>query len=172
MFLGEHAWSAAARYFSQAYYGDPGWATPPRECPVKVRTFATEYLCEGKGFDCSMDEGFTLRLPDADFIGAADLCWTGDAADYVDPSGKMGVTDPTAHASGPSALLVREDVLKAYLVREGLTVCWSVLGEKQVIGPDHNVSYYAMLRISGAYRYDATGLSGFLKCTSENRQGT
>ena len=71
MFLGEHEWSAAARYFGQAYFGAPSWAQPPRKCPVKVRTFATEYVCEGKGFDCSVDESFTLRLPDGDFIRGA-----------------------------------------------------------------------------------------------------
>jgi hypothetical protein len=25
MFLGEHVWSDAARYFARPYYGDPGW---------------------------------------------------------------------------------------------------------------------------------------------------
>lgn len=169
MFLGEHAWSTVARYFGHAYYGDPGWAKPPRNCPVKVRTFATEYLCEGKGVDCSMDEGFTLRLPDGAFIRDAKLRWAGEAADYVDPSNKLAVTDPTAHDDGPSALLVREDVLNEYLAREGLAVCWSVLGEKQVIGPGYSVSYRALLRISGAYRIDATRLSGFLKYTPEGR---
>jgi hypothetical protein len=163
IFLGEHAWSPTARYFSQAYYGGPSWTNPGRGCPVKVRTFATNYRCEGKGFDRSMDEGFTLRLPDGDFIRGAKLRWAGEAADYVDPSDKLAVTDPTAHADGPSALLVREDVLNAYLAREGLTLCWSVIGEKQLIGPGHGSSYSALLRISGAYRYSATGLFGSLQ---------
>jgi hypothetical protein len=49
---------------------------------VSVRTSAFEYHQESAGFDCSVDEGFVLHLPDEAIAKAMDLTWAGDAADF------------------------------------------------------------------------------------------
>ena len=63
MFLGEHAWAPGSHYFQQPYYGDDGWTQPAHGCPVKVRTVTCEYLRETSGFDCAIEESYTLHLP-------------------------------------------------------------------------------------------------------------
>lgn len=90
------------------------------------------------------------------------LRWSGQAADYLDEDGNLAAFDPTAHEDGPSALLIREDLLREYLSKEGLVLCWTVLGEKWVIGPMNARKYHGSLKISGAYRYTDQGPEGDL----------
>ena len=170
MFLGEHQWSPASRYFQQEYFGDEGWTKPQQDCPVEVRCVGIEYLAEVGGFDCSVDDSFTLRLPASDLIRGLGLRWSGKAADYVDGTGQLVAFDPTAHAEGPSALLLRQDSLEEFLKSENLTICWAVLGEKRVFGPGWDPTYSESLRMTGAYTLGEAGLVGFLKCILDDRE--
>ena len=170
MFLGEHGWSPASRYFQQPYYGDEGWTQPNHGCPVKVHTAAFEHLREASGFDCSVDETYTLRLPASELVTSLGLRWSGNGADYLDTAGQLAASDPTAHANGPSALLLREDWLKAFLARERLSICWAVRGEKRVLGAGFDPGNHAWLRLSGAYRLSHKGPVGFMKCLLDDRE--
>jgi len=165
MFLGEHGWALASRYFQQQYFGDDGWTQPNHGCPVKIRAVAFEYLREAGGFDCSVDESYTLRLPASELVTGLGIRWTGVGADFVDAGGRLAALDPTVHADGPSALLLREDLLREFLAREKLTICWTVLGEKRVLGAGFSPGqHHAALRLSGAYALGDKGPVGFLKC--------
>lgn len=164
MFLGEHSWAPASRYFQKQYYGDDGWTQPNQDCPVKIRTLALEYHRESSGFDCSVDEGFTLRLPVSDLVAGLGIRWSGRGADFVDDTDRVAAQDPTAHGHGPSALLLREDLLSEFLARENLTICWTLLGEKRVILPGFGAgSNNPWLRLSGAYQLSDGKATGFVK---------
>jgi hypothetical protein len=164
MFLGEHAWAPASRYFQKQYFGDDGWTQPGYGCPVKVRTVAFEYLCEVGGFDCSIDDSYALRLPVSDLVNGLGGRWSGRGADFVDAVDQVVAQDPAVHADGPTALLIREHPLREFLDRENLTICWAVTGEKRVLspgwgdGPDHPA-----LRMSGAYVLSEGRAVGFMK---------
>lgn len=170
MFLGEHGWAPASRYFEKPYFGDKRWTQPSQGCPVELRTCAFEYLREARGFDCSVDESYTLRLPTSDLVTGIGLRWSTNGADFIDATGRLAAFDPTAHASGPSALLLREDLTREFLAREGLSICWAVLGEKRVTGPGFDAKYHASLRMSGAYILGRRGPDGFLKCMLSDRE--
>jgi len=167
MFLGEHGWAPAFRHFQRHYFGDDGWIQPNQGCPAKVRTLSIEYSGRANGFDCSVDESFDLRLPASDLLRGFGLRWSGNNGDYLDSEGNLAAFDPTAHSDGPTALLLREDVLREYLEREKLALCWTVLGEKRVIGAGHTPKYQAALRISGAYTLGDVGPKGFLNYKQE-----
>lgn len=169
MFLGEYGWSPAFRYFHQQCCGEDGWIQPNHGCPLKVRRVASEYLGQTSSFDCSIDDTFKLLLPASDLLVNLGLRWSGNGADYLDVGGRIAAFDPTVAADGPTTLLVREDILKDFLVRENLTLCWTVLGEKQVVGPGHDPTHHSWLRISGAYILSDKGPIGFLKCMLDNR---
>lgn len=163
VFLGEHAWSPASRYFERQYYGDDGWTQPDQGCPVKIRAAAFEYLRESSGFDCSVDEGYTLRLPVRELVTDLDLRWSAKGADFTDGNGEIVAQDPTAHAPGPSALLLRADLLEELRRRTNLTLCWAVLGEKRILSGGWNGPYHPALRMSGAYVLGDSGPTGFVK---------
>ncbi len=170
MFLGEYRWSAAFRYFQHQYnhdYGDEGWTLPGNGCPVKVQTFSFEYSCEAGGFDCSIGTTCRLRLPSNDFIAKEGLRWSGNAADYLDVAGTLAAFDPTAAAEGPNAILIREDLLREYLARENLTLCWVILGEKRVFEVGFHPRQYCGLRITGAYVMAEGETTGFLRYMSD-----
>ena len=152
MFLGEHAWAPASHYFQQPYYGDDGWNHPGGGCPVKLRSVTREYLRETGGFDCSIDAGYTLRLPDVDLANGLGIRWSGRGADFTDGTDRVVAQDPAVHSEGPGALLLREHLLSEFLAGEKLTICWVVIGEKSVISPGFGTGpRYPWFRMSGAY---------------------
>jgi hypothetical protein len=164
VFLGEHAWAPASRYFQKQYYGDDGWIKPSNDCPVEVRTVAFKYLREVGNFDCSVDESFSLRLPVSELVTGLGIRWSGRGADFVDAADRIAVQDPTFHTDGPSALLLREDLLNEFLAREHLAICWAVLGEKRVLSPGFGAGpYHPRLRMSGAYLLSEGHAMGFVK---------
>ncbi len=163
MFIGEHGWAPAARYFQNVYYSDGGWTQPESGCPVKVQPIAVNYLKESSGFDCSVDEGYTLRLPAEELMTKLGLQWTGRAAEFSTSAGQIVAQDPTASAPGPSALLLRADAMQNLQQREQLTLCWVILGEKRVLSAGVDGPQHPALRISGAYVLQGEKLSGFVK---------
>lgn len=172
MFLGEHAWAPASRYFQQPYYGDDGWTQPNHDCPVKIRPIAFKYTCEASGFDCSIDEGYTLRLPVCDLVTGLGIRWGGRGADFFDSMNQVVAQDPTVYAEGPSALLIREDQLREFLAREKLTICWAVLGEKRVLSPGFGIGpHYPSLRMSGAYILSEGRAKGFVNFIRDDPDG-
>jgi hypothetical protein len=164
MFLGEHGWAPASQYFQNEYFGDSEWTQPGQKCPVKVRSVAFEYKREGRGFDCAIDEGYTLSLPSVELLRRMDLRWSGRDAEFITRSGALAAFDPTARGEGPTALLLNEQIVREYLQKEKLTLAWAVLGEKRVLSPGYESGLHATLRMTGAYVFGSGELVGFLKC--------
>ena len=163
MFLGEHAWAPASRYFGQPYHGDDGWVQPTDDCPVKLRTVTREYLRETSGFDCAIEKGYTIHLPNADLVGGLGIQWSGHGGDFMDGAGRVVAQDPRVHSEGPNAMLFRIDLLREFLMRHELTICWAVRGVKRVMAPGYGHGpYYPQLHVSGAYVLDEGRAEGFL----------
>jgi len=171
MFVGEHGWAPASRYFYQQYFGDSGWLQPEQACPTTVHTLACEHLSESSGFDCSISKTFWLRLPTPKLISGLGLRWDGDA-NFVSSDGRLAAQDPTARMDGPSALLLREDLLREYVAREKLTVVWTVVGEKRELGRLLGGGQgQPRLRLSGAIHLASEGLRGFIKHIPDGTAG-
>ncbi len=166
MFLGEYGWSPVFEYYQRPYFAEEGWRKP-HDCPVEVRQMVVEYLSETGTHDCSIDESFKLRLPISDLLNGLDLRWAGTGADFIDSFSTLIAYDPTAHESGPDALLVREDALRDYLAKNGLTVCWTVLYEKRAHGPGFATGSSSVQQALGAFKLDNKGPSGFLHVLEE-----
>ena len=167
LFLGEHGWAAASRY----YQPDPdlggAWEQPCGKCPVQVQVMADTYSNEQGNTDCSLDESISLNLLRAELLGPLGLHWTGIGANFLDNKGQLAAFDPTLDTCGPSTLLVREDLLRDFLAREQLSLCWVITGEKQVLGANLSGNYLGRLSVSGAYSLTGQGVVGFLNCYLE-----
>lgn len=56
-------------------------------------------------------------------------------------------------------------MVREFLAREKLAICWAVVGEKLARGADlGRRRFQAALRLSGAYLLGDKGPEGFLKC--------
>lgn len=180
MFLGEYGWSPAFRHVFPSCYGGNDWVNPDQNCPVSIRPATFNYNASAPGFDCSLDDSYTIYLPHPEFVNRLGLKWSGKGSDYLGPEGRIAAFDPTAHQDGPTSLLLREDLLKQYLSDEGLVLFWTIFGEKRIFGVlygDSRSEYHGALRISGVYKYTDQGPQGFLnplpdKPRNENADST
>ena len=133
---------------------------------------ACEYLREASGFDCSIEDSYTLRLPVIDLVSGLGIRWSGRGADFMDGADRVVGQDPTVHSEGPSAMLLRDDLLGEFLAREKLTICWAILGEKRVISPGFGTGpRHPRLRMSGAYVLSQERAVGFVKHMVDDPNG-
>lgn len=162
LFLGEFAWSPAFKYLSSSLGSDHqsgGWSNAGGKCPVPVLSTSLHYVAEVSTFDCSIDDNYSLYLPDATFGETLGLRWTGEGADFIDEQGQIVAFDPTAHEDGANALLISQDCLKQFLAENDLALCWTVIGEKMVVGAsDRHSQSLKFRKLTGAYLLNEEGL--------------
>ena len=154
------------RHVFPSCYGGNDWINSDQNCPVSIRPATFNYNASAPGFDCSLDDSYTIYLPHPEFVNQLGVKWSGKGSDYLDPEGRIAAFDPTAHQDGPTSLLLREDLLKQYLSDEGLVLCWTIFGEKRTFGVlygDDQPDYQGAQRISGAYKYTDQGPKGFFE---------
>lgn len=101
--------------------------------PVQARGTTGEYLAESSGFDQSITDTITARLPASWLIAALQLRFVdGRDLAYADPSGIVRFYDPTARIKGHSAALVDRAAFEAILEAQNLACVWAIGGEKNV----------------------------------------
>ena len=137
--------------------------------PVCIEAVATKYPFRSDRGDEreSMDE--LRQLPVQKIVQSGGLRWRGQAADFLDRAGNVAVFDPSAHSSGPSALLLRQDFLEELMFRHEMGMVWTVVCLKSVTLLDPAPGY-PLLRISGAYRLSEKGLVGFMQPKVRQRE--
>ena len=154
IFFGEYGWSPGFQRATDGQsLGTIEWCFPTGSEPASAYRVAASCSTTANGYDCSTDEdvGPSYYLPSYSIIRDCTLSWTGIAADYVDERTKLAALDPSAHEPGPSALLLRSDILDHYLIEHELELCWAIIGEKQTIGTTGQP--YGWLKFQGAYVY-------------------
>ena len=159
LYVREHGWGPA---FTDSHGFKLDFTIPPDDvtCPTPVQVAAFGYNTSGGEYDCSVDDAQTVYLPHPSVIGAMGLKWSGHGADFVDDGGRLAAFDPTAYEPGPSALLIREDVLTDYLDRKGLGLVWAMTGQKRIINARER---YDAPSWTGSCRYTSQGLKGQIR---------
>ena len=153
VFLGEHSWSPASDQQAKEQGEEPRqWCFPPESDPRPAQLPVATHSTSGNGYDCSAEvDPVEVCLPDRVITEGCELTWSGEGADYVDTGSRLAAYDPSTHEPGPSALLIRSDVLENYLSDHDLELCWAVIGEKQTIGSVGQP--YGWLDVRGAFTY-------------------
>ena len=90
------------------------------------------------------------------------LAWSGDAADFHGANGELLTQDPSAHHNGPAALLLRSDTIEEMRQKQGLSLCWIVVGERQAYLPGP-MQHLGSVRVSGGFTIGDGILSGSVK---------
>ncbi len=132
VFIGEYPWHPAAREQRR------GWELPDngvRSIPVPMLVTTAEYLREGGGYDNSLEDSLAGMLLSPYLIEHLGLRWTGYDFIYAKANEKPVAFDPTTRESGPPALLVDFQELSNLLKSEGMTIVWTILGEKNIYVP-------------------------------------
>ena len=158
VFMGEHAWSAAASYVGAE------WRVKRRLRLTKSRTVwirpaSVQYLLAGHGvprFDSRL-----VRFPSEEIVERGGLRWCARGADFLDAEGGRAAYDPSAHTIGPSMLLLRENWTTEFLSEHELAMVWFVSGAKnvQLMDPAPGTR---RLEFSGAYVWTENGPDGFI----------
>ena len=166
MFLGEYAWALAFKHLINSLDsedGYEGWSSAYGKCPFRLMPASFSYSAEGGGFDCSIDDGYSLNLPPENFVKRLGLKWAGNGTDFMDEQGRVVAFDPTAYEDGPSALLIREDAMNRFLAENDLAFCWTIVGEKMVLGVHDSHQSLKFTKLTGAYIFTGQGVEGFVK---------
>lgn len=161
LYLGEYYWSTG---FKQIY-NNVGWETDisPSEgnsIPGSILHTCYYFLKEDAN-DYSLNDNINIRLPNEDIFRKMNLVWDGVEGHFYNSQGELVIYDPSVIENGPSALLVRKNPLKNFLVENNYSLFWTLTGEKLIHTHGMN-DYRGRLEISGAYRYIDGSLKGFI----------
>jgi len=115
-----------------------------------------EYIWEGSGFDCSVDDGITLRIPAREIVRLMELTQSGGAGNFRDKNGEIVAMDPSAQENGPPVLLVKKKAFMEFLKKNAYELLWTVMGEKLLIGGDSS-DFLGRLEMGGAFRMKQDG---------------
>jgi hypothetical protein len=96
------------------------------------------------------------------------LHWQGVEGRFFDESGDLVCFDPSVTEDGPGAFLFRRDALVKFLEKQGLTLVWTVLGEKQILSSRGDSPGWTAL--SGAFRLRGDSPEGSLHYFPELRE--
>jgi hypothetical protein len=163
-FLGEYPWAPAANEMSPAS-GEELWIDPDRACPAPVMVTSAAYHLGASEFDCSTDrEGGSINLPCPEIIAGLNLEWDGHSSAFLGKAGNIIAFDPCVIEKGPSALLLSREPLLSYLRIHGLTLWWTIVGERRNHRGMEEESFYEV-EYSGACLLDVTSgnVGGFMK---------
>jgi hypothetical protein len=153
VFVGEFFWSPVARDRDDPYYGRNAWTRDSdRRLPSEVLPANDGYSWSASRYDCSVTESIGINLPCRFLVESMNLNWRGQEGCWYDSANQLVAFDPSVKSTGPSVLLFRKEPLLEFLNRNGLTLFWTLLGEKRTIGgrmgPEQ---YHGHLEINGAY---------------------
>ena len=140
MYLGEYGWSPAFEKFKKSQDSSQNariWVNAESDDSFAAQPAAIGYIAESNTFDGSIENSYSLRLPNEDYIAGNALKWAGKGADFVNSQGDLVAFDPSVDEDGPGALLLRKDLLLDYLAQEGLALCWEVIVERIIVGDNH-----------------------------------
>ncbi|MCU1299206.1 MAG: hypothetical protein JWO91_3484 [Acidobacteriaceae bacterium] len=119
-----------------------------KRLPMPVLVTSDVYFWD-KGLDCSIDDSISVLRPCRAVREGLTLDWNGVPGQYLS-QGALAVQDPSVLASGPRALLIRQDLLSKFLSEQQLCLMWTVRGEKAVYEDDHE-NWPGALEISASY---------------------
>lgn len=146
------------------YYGKQDWYKKDdyrgERLPCEVMVTDDGYMQEGSGYDLSIDEGFSIKLPAKPIYEGMDARSARKEGQCKNATGQIVFLDPSVKEKGPQALLSSLTHIVSYLDSRGYALVWTVLGEKQCLGGSmgRDPNWPGRLDFSGVYYLDtATG---------------
>lgn len=163
MFNREFYWSDTYTFFQNPYYGYEEWSEIhtyglKAGYTHKIGLTTSEYYWESE-FDYSKEDSLRMNKPSNILFEGLKMRYSEKEGHFIDKDGEVICFDPSIYYESNSYLMVRKDKLLQFLSENNLTLCWTLLGEKQVITPsfarDDSVG---VMQMSGYVSLDGTGI--------------
>jgi hypothetical protein len=159
VFLGEYFWAESFKDQDHHYFSHDGWTKMNEN--VEVLLANEEYTKEYASFDCSIDESIFIELPSKFISDGMGLKCREKEGVWCEADGTVVAFDPSVANVGPGALLVDKAKLIEFLDSKGMTLMWTVWGEKQILSSSFAYDdYQGRLEIGGAYYLKNRDLQG------------
>lgn len=152
-FLGEFFWSAAFYHENT-----DEWTSDTNKLPCKILRSTMSYIQEDSGYDCSIDDSFSIILPVKEIFDKMELNWEKEGY-FNDEKGVLIGFNPSTDVEGPSSFLIRKDNFFKFLNDNDYEILWLITGEKFILGsrpPEQR------LEIMGLYKTDEKTIDGRL----------
>jgi len=163
IFNREFYWSTAYSYFQNPYYGFSEWTEIDSyqsngKYPYKVGLTTAKYYWEEE-FDYSKKSSLNMQKPSKILFEGMSMRYSEKEGCFIDENGEVICFDPSIYNESNSYLMVRKDKLTEFLSKNNLTICWTIIGEKQVITPSFgNNGDFGVMQINGYISLDWKGL--------------
>jgi len=163
MFNREFYWSDTYDFFQNPYYGDKEWSEIDsyrlkEKYPHKIGLTTSQYYWESE-FDYSKEDSLNMKKPSNILFEGMQMRYSEKEGHFIDKDGEIICFDPSIYHESNPYLMVRKDKLLQFLSENNLTLCWTLLGEKQVITPsfgrDDSVG---VMQMSGYVSLDGDGI--------------
>lgn len=157
IFLGEYPWAPAFLYHYIPYFYHDGWTDTGRKekIPAKILVVEDQYLSSGSSIDCSTNEAIRVKLPAKWLVDKMKLEQKYIDGRFFDKKGKLVAFDPMVFDNNmPSVFLVKKEKLQEFLDKNGYSIFWTLLGEKNMIGGGVIGQPLWLLEINGVYTID------------------
>jgi hypothetical protein len=168
MFDKEHYWSPAYRYFKagekkSSYEGNNLWRKFG-ESPFKGIVPIEEY---GAGGGSYKSQGGHIIKPSEYLWRNMNLRQGKKTGECMNANGELVCFDPSVDTDKPYGFLIQKDFLMDFLQKKRLSLCWTLLGEKQILRKP--MSGFSISEFSGAYQLMPNGtIEGGLRFIEEH----
>lgn len=155
-FLGEFFWSSAFKYED-----DSEWISIE---DFKVLTSTVSYSEEDAGYDCSIEDSFSIHAPNNEIFNKMDLNWQREGFFY-DKNGNLIAFNPSIDIIGPGTFLIKKEEFLKFLNDNDYELLWFCTGRKMIIGdgtPEQR------LHILGIYITNGNVIEGEVKTEFED----
>lgn len=126
------------------------------------------YCNEGSTRDCSLDESLMVKLPSKLIVDKMNLHNKYCDGRFYDKEGELVVCDANIFNDKKTYLIIRKDKLINLLINEKYSICWTLLGEKNITNGSLIGQPYGRQEISGFYTFgEDKKLQGTMRTTIE-----
>ena len=149
IFIGEFSWGLPYHTWKADNYWDSHTNSTDGDLPYPVVVTTTGYSFSSS-FDCSTDETISALIPSAWLMKNMELRWSGEYFKFRNSNNEVVAFNPLNELS-PANFFISKNKLVNFLTENNLDIIWTVLGERQLIGGNHN-EWHGRLELSGVYR--------------------
>ncbi|MDD4885049.1 hypothetical protein, partial [Sulfuricurvum sp.] len=159
LFDREYSWSEGTQYF----YGHI-WEQI-RDTDFEIIPTAYHYWWE-RSNDYSKESTLNFFKPTKIIFDGLKMQYGEEDGSLYDRKNQKICFDPSALIESPSALLIRKDAFLAFLRENNLSIFWTMIGEKMIVGGNDRKNTKRSV-YSGFYSLNGNQVNGGIKCVEK-----